>query len=197
MQVILQEKIKNLGTIGDIVSVKPGYARNFLYRTGKALPANKVNVDRVTAMRGKLEKIESERLAVAKQRVLVIEKLKNVTITVPTNEEGRLFGSVGATEIIAALAKRGIIVSKQEVSILEVPVRAIGLYTIEVQLHADATAHLPLVLDSSTVPDLLAKKQAAEEAATTSVNQTTTSASSEHSLETAQNSEQSLSNGDT
>jgi len=151
MQVILKEKIKNLGTIGEIVDVKPGYARNYLYRTGKALPANKTNVAEVMAKKSELEKIEQQRLVEAKKRVSHIEKVGSITIAVPTNEEGRLFGSVGAAEIVEALLAHEIEVSKQEVSILELPVRAVGEYTVHVHAHADAIAEIKLHLNSSTV----------------------------------------------
>ncbi|GEM_PF-214763 len=154
MQVILQEKIKNLGAIGEIVDVKPGYARNFLYRTGKALPANKQNIAEVMARKNELEKIEQKRLAEAKKRVVQIEKIGKITISVPTNEEGKLFGSVGAAEIVTALLEHGIEAVKQEVSIVEVPVRTVGEYTIQIHAHADAIAEIKLVLNSSTVTEL-------------------------------------------
>lgn len=154
MQVILQEKIKNLGAIGEIVDVKPGYARNFLYRTGKALPANKQNIAEVMARKNELEKIEQKRLAEAKKRVVQIEKIGKITISVPTNEEGKLFGSVGAAEIVTALLEHGIEAVKQEVSIVEVPVRSVGEYTVQIHAHADAIAEIKLVLNSSTVTEL-------------------------------------------
>lgn len=165
MQVILQEKIKNLGAIGEIVDVKPGYARNFLYRTGKALPANKHNIAEVMARKSELEKIESKRLAEAKKRVIQIEKIGKVTIAVPTNEEGKLFGSVGAAEVVTALLEQGIEAVKQEISIVEVPVRTVGEYTVQVHAHADAIAEIKLVLNSSTVTelfDIIKKKSEAQ-----------------------------------
>ena len=169
MQVILQEKIKNLGTIGEIVDVKPGYARNYLYRTGKALPANKHNIAEVMARKSELEKIEQERLADAKKRVMQVEKIGKISIAVPTNEEGKLFGSVGAAEIVTALAEKEFEASKQEVSIVEVPVRTVGEYTVQVHAHADAIAEIKLIINSSTVTELFdivakAKKEEAEQA---------------------------------
>lgn len=154
MQVILQEKIKNLGAIGEIVDVKPGYARNYLFRSGKALPANKDNVAQVMARKSELEKIEVERRKQATERVKHIESVEAIEISVPTNEEGKLFGSVGSAEIVDHLTTLGIEVAKQEVSILEVPVRTIGEYTVIVQAHADVAAQVKLRLLSSTATEL-------------------------------------------
>ena len=159
MQVILQEKIKNLGAIGEIVDVKPGFARNYLFRSGKALPANKDNVARVMERKSELEKIEKQKLEEAKKRVALIEKLTSVDLAVPTNEEGKLFGSIGAAEIVDILHSNNLDVSKQEVSILEMPVRVIGQYTIVVQAHADASAKIQLNLTSSTVSELADAKK--------------------------------------
>ena len=159
MQVILQEKIKNLGAIGEIVDVKPGFARNDLFRSGKALPANKDNVARVMERKSELEKIEKQKLEEAKKRVALIEKLTSVDLAVPTNEEGKLFGSIGAAEIVDILHSNNLDVSKQEVSILEMPVRVIGQYTIVVQAHADASAKIQLNLTSSTVSELAEAKK--------------------------------------
>lgn len=151
MQVILQEKIKNLGAIGEIVDVKPGYARNYLFRSGKALPANEDNVAIVMAKRSELEKIEKEKFEVAKKRAKQIAEVKTVELTVPTNEEGKLFGSIGSTEIAEALLAAGVEVSKQELSIVESPVRTIGKYTIVVETHPDVIENLVLNLTSNTI----------------------------------------------
>lgn len=163
MQVILQEKIKNLGAIGEIVDVKPGFARNYLFRSGKALPANKENVTRVMERKSELEKIEKKKLEDARKRVVQIEKLTSVDLAVPTNEEGKLFGSIGAAEIVDILRSNNLDVSKQEVSILEMPVRVVGQYTIVVQAHADASAKIQLNLTSSTVSELTNAKNSHQE----------------------------------
>ena len=154
MQVILQEKIKNLGAIGQIVDVKPGYARNYLFRSGKALPASKENVNRVMAKRSELEKVEKQKFQEAKKRAEQITKIQKVDLTVPTNEEGRLFGSISAAEIVDALISSGVEVAKQEISILESPIRAVGTYTIVVETHPDVSENLILNLTSSTIEDL-------------------------------------------
>ncbi|MEC8882601.1 MAG: 50S ribosomal protein L9 [Pseudomonadota bacterium] len=151
MQVILQEKIKNLGAIGEIVDVKPGYARNYLFRSGKALPANKENVERVMAKRSELEKIEKQKFKEAQKRAETIAAVKTVELQVPTNEEGKLFGSISSAEIVDALSLKGLEVSKQEVSILESPVKSIGQYTVVVQIHPDVAENLIFNLTSSTV----------------------------------------------
>lgn len=153
MQVILQEKIKNLGSIGEIVDVKPGYARNYLFRSGKALPATKDNVARVMEKKSELEKIELAKLKDAQKRAQLIEKLVAVDLAVPTNEEGKLFGSVGSGEVVDLLLSNGHEVTKQEVAILESPIREIGQYTIVVQAHPDVEAHIQLNLTSSTVAE--------------------------------------------
>lgn len=159
MQVILREKIKNLGTIGEIVDVKPGYARNYLFSKGKALPASKDNVAKVIAKKSELEKIEKEKLLAAKKRVERINKISEFSIAVPTNEEGKLFGSIGATEVLEVLIEKGLEVTKQEISILEVPVRTVGDYTVVIQPHADVSAELILRLTSSTALDLNQKSK--------------------------------------
>lgn len=151
MQVILQEKIKNLGAIGEIVDVKPGYARNYLFRSGKALPANKENVEKVMAKRSELEKIEKQKFKEAQKRAETIAAVKMVELQVPTNEEGKLFGSISSSEIVDALSLKGLDVSKQEVSILESPVKSIGQYTVVVQIHPDVVENLVFNLTSSTV----------------------------------------------
>ena len=159
MQVILQEKIKNLGTIGEIVDVKPGYARNYLFSKGKALPANKDNVSKVMARKSELKKIEKEKLLAAKKRIDGINKISEISIAVPTNEEGKLFGSIGSAEVLDALIEKGFEVSRQEISIVEMPVRSIGNYTVVIQPHADVSTELMLKLTSSTALDLNDKKE--------------------------------------
>ena len=165
MQVILQEKIKNLGSIGEIVDVKPGYARNYLFRSGKALPATKEHVARVMERKSELEKIELQKLTEAKQRVAVLEKLESLDLSVPTNEEGKLFGSVGSSEVADLLLSNGHEVSKQEVSILETPIREVGDYTVVVQAHPDVAAHIVLKLTSSTVTQVVTKASGDEDSA--------------------------------
>ena len=151
MQVILQEKIRNLGGIGDIVQVKPGYARNFLLRQGKAMIASKSNIDQVMAKRSELEKIEKARIKEAKLKVATLQALGEINMTVHTNEEGKLFGSVGAAEIVDWFSQKGHDVHKSEVAIVESPIRFIGTYTVQVECYAEVLAKLMLNLTSDSV----------------------------------------------
>ena len=151
MQIILQEKIRNLGMIGDIVDVKPGYARNYLLKQGKAMVANKTNIEVVNAKRKELEKLEKERIKEAKVRVKGIEAAEKIEIKVHTNEEGKLFGSIGAAEVVDYLAEKGINVHKSEVTVVEMPIRFIGEYTVLIECYADVNAKLPLILTSDNI----------------------------------------------
>ena len=153
MQVILQEKIRNLGNIGDIVDVKNGYARNYLFREGKALAATKANVAVVEAKRAELEKVEKQRIKEAKVRVGKLEALGEVVLNVHTNPEGKLFGSVGAQEITAWFAEKGQDVHKSEVVIQDGPLRFVGKYTLAIECYAGVLATLPLILESDVVLD--------------------------------------------
>ena len=163
MQVILQEKIRNLGNIGDIVDVKNGYARNYLFREGKALAATKANVAVVEAKRTELEKVEKQRIKEAKVRVAKLEVLGEVVLNVHTNPEGKLFGSVGAQEITAWFADKGQDVHKSEVVIQDGPLRFVGKYTLAVECYAGVLATLPLVLESDVVLDAQEEKQSVTE----------------------------------
>ncbi len=163
MQVILQEKIRNLGGIGDIVQVKPGYARNYLLRQGKAMIASKSNIDTVIAKRSELEKLEKARIKEAKAKVAAIEALGEITMNVHTNEEGKLFGSIGAAEIVDWLHKQGQDVHKSEVSIVESPLRFIGTYTAQVECYAEVIAKLKLTLTSDNVKTEVSSEEAPQD----------------------------------
>ena len=151
MQVILQEKIRNLGNIGDVVEVKAGYARNYLFREGKALAATKGNVAVVEAKRAELEKIEKERIKEAKVRVVKLESLGEVLLEVHANPEGKLFGSVGAHEIAMWFAEKGQTVHKSEVIIQDGPLRFVGKYVLNIECYAGVLATLPLLVKSDAV----------------------------------------------
>lgn len=173
MQVILQEKIRNLGGIGDIVQVKPGYARNFLLRQGKAMIASKSNIDAVLAKRSELEKLEKARIQEAKLKVAAIEALGEITMDVHTNEEGKLFGSIGAAEIVDWLHAKGQDVHKSEVSIVESPLRFIGTYTAQVECYAEVIAKLKLTLTSENVKPEVTEEAKPDEASEESEDSTT------------------------
>ena len=147
MELILLEKVQNLGDLGDQVSVKPGFGRNFLLPQGKAIPATKENVAEFEARRAELEKEEKDRLNSAEQRA---ESLAEVVITITANasEEGKLYGSIGPREISEALAGEGHEVEKSEVIMGEGPVRVTGEYDIHLQLHADVETTIKLIVEA-------------------------------------------------
>lgn len=140
MEVILLDKVQNLGNLGDTVKVRPGYGRNFLIPRGKAVTANDANRAVFEQRRKELEKKVAEELAADQARAAKINGLI-VEVARRAGDEGKLFGSVGTADVAAAVAaKAGIAVAKHEVLLPEGPMRAIGQYSIELQLHADVTA---------------------------------------------------------
>lgn len=141
MQVILLEKIRNLGDLGQTVTVKAGYGRNFLIPYNKAVYATPSNLERFEKQRAELEKRAKEVLNDAEKRADVINKT-SITIEAQSSEEGKLYGSVGINEIKDALDAKGIDVSKREISLPEGPFYSIGEYKVEIQLHSDVVAML-------------------------------------------------------
>ena len=136
MNVILLEKVENLGDIGDLVTVKPGYGRNYLLPQGKAALATKANLAEVEARRAELEKVAAEELAAAKARA---ELVNGMELVIPANagEEGKLFGSVGPIDIVDAFSKVGVEVERAEVRMPDGPIHEIGDFTVGLHLHAD------------------------------------------------------------
>jgi large subunit ribosomal protein L9 len=136
MNVILLEKISNLGDLGDEVSVKPGFARNFLLPQGKAVTADEENRTVFEGRRAELEAVANEKLAEANLRA---EKLidKELTISVKSGEEGKLYGSVGTQNIADALSVDGVQIERSEIRMPEGVIRVLGEYEIAVQLHTD------------------------------------------------------------
>jgi len=139
MNVILQEKIRNLGGIGTIASVKPGYARNYLIPNGKAKRATKENIAQIENLRSSLEKREQEFLQQALARKEVIEKLDSISIYVKASDEGKLFGSVGTRDIAEALDKAGVKVVKGEITLPQGVIRQVGEYEIALLLYSDVS----------------------------------------------------------
>ena len=139
MEIILLEKVHKLGALGDRVNVKPGFGRNYLIPSGKAVSATADNVAKFDARRAELEKQQQEATAVATARA---EKLNavNVSIARKAGEEGKLFGSVGTADIAEAVTATGVELTKQEIRLPEGPIRSIGELELDVQLHADVTA---------------------------------------------------------
>ena len=139
MNIILLERIGRLGTLGDEVAVKNGFARNYLIPTGKAVRVTKENRKAFEARRAELETAAGEKLAAAETRAAALEGV-STTLRVRASEEGKLFGSVGTVEIARALADQGHEVSKAEVSLPEGAIRDIGEHEVEIQLHAGVSA---------------------------------------------------------
>ncbi|PAU87654.1 50S ribosomal protein L9 [Pseudomonas sp. WN033] len=145
MEVILLEKIANLGNLGDKVAVKAGYARNFLLPFGKATQATADNIAAFEARRAELEKAAAEKKAAAEARAAKLEGLV-VTIAANAGEEGKLFGSIGTRDIADAVTAAGVEIEKSEVRLPEGALRAIGEFDIALQLHTDVDATVKLVV---------------------------------------------------
>ncbi len=145
MDVILLDKVDNLGNLGDKVSVRNGYGRNFLIPTGKAVPATKDNLEAFEKRRAELEKQAAGKQAAAEARKTEIEALE-ITIPCKTGEEGRLFGSIGTIDISEAVTQAGVELAKQEVRLPEGPFRMVGEYEVQLHLHSDVNANLKLII---------------------------------------------------
>ena len=143
MEVILLEKVGKLGALGDKVTVKAGFGRNFLIPYGKAVPANDANVAEFEARRAELEKAAADKLSAAEARAEQLND-KAVTITSKAGDEGKLFGSIGVRDVADAVTAAGVEVSKSEVRLPEGPIREVGEYDISIQLHSDVTSVIKL-----------------------------------------------------
>jgi large subunit ribosomal protein L9 len=143
MELILLEKIPNLGNLGDKVSVRPGYGRNFLIPQGKAVAATSEKLAEFEQRRAELEKKAAEALAAAEARA---ESIANVIVTIAqkAGDEGRLYGSIGTKDIAEAATNAGAAIEKHEVRLPSGPIRHIGDYEIGIQLHGDVIAKLAL-----------------------------------------------------
>ena len=141
MQVILMEKVVNLGSLGDVVKVKDGYARNFLIPQGKAKRATPANLADFEKRRGDLERAQAASLQDAQSRV---ERLSGLMLQVQRKAgvDGRLFGSVTSYDIVEALQAQGHTVERSAVRLPQGPLKAIGDYPIVIHLHTDAEAHI-------------------------------------------------------
>lgn len=148
MEIILLQKVDNLGNLGDKVHVKSGYGRNFLIPTGRAVPATEANLKAFEAKRAELEREAAGKLGVAEARKAQLDDFA-VTITCKAGDEGRLFGSVGTGDIAGAVSKAGIELDKREVLLPNGPFRVAGEYEVQLRLHADVEATLKL----SIVPE--------------------------------------------
>jgi len=141
MQVILMEKIRYLGNVGDRVEVKGGYGRNYLLPTGKAVFASPDNIARFEQQRADIEKAAADALAKAQARATALEGVA-VSLTHKAGEGGRLFGSVTTREIAQALTAAGHAVDRQELNLPEGAIRTVGSFPLDVNLHADLTVQV-------------------------------------------------------
>ena len=143
MEVILLEKIANLGNLGEKVTIKAGYGRNYLVPQGKAVAATAEKIKEFEARRAELEKIAADKLSVAQARGEVLSKLE-IIITHKAGDEGKLFGSVGTQTIADAMTAAGAKVDKNEVRLPEGVIRHIGEYEIDINVHTDVVVTVPV-----------------------------------------------------
>ena len=144
MQVILLDKVANLGGLGDQVNVKAGYARNFLIPQAKAVMATKANVEMFDARRAELEAKVAEQHAAAQARAEALNVLEGVVIASKSGDEGKLFGSIGTRDIADAVSAAGVALVKSEVRLPEGALRATGEFEVSVQLSSDVFATVKL-----------------------------------------------------
>ncbi|MCX7272769.1 MAG: 50S ribosomal protein L9 [Burkholderiales bacterium] len=145
MQIILLEKVLNLGALGDVVRVKDGYARNFLIPKGKARRATAVAIKEFEVRRADLEKIQADKLAAAQAEGAKLDGL-TVPIAQKAGVDGRLFGSVTNHDIAEALGKQGFTVEKAMVRLPNGPLKIIGEHKVQVALHADVVVEISVVV---------------------------------------------------
>lgn len=147
MEVILLERVENLGNLGDRVNVRPGYGRNFLIPGGKATAATEENIKAFEMRRAELEKAEADVLAAAEARRDQLADLK-VTIKAKAGEEGKLFGSVGTADIADAVVATGVALERSEVRLPEGSFRQIGEYAVQIHLHTDVNAEITVLIEA-------------------------------------------------
>ncbi len=161
MQVILMERIENLGALGDIVAVRSGYARNYLVPQRKAKIATKSNLVAFEEIRAELEAVEAKVIAAAKERCVEIEKL-SLEIIANAGPEGKLFGSVTNHEIAEAIIEAGVEIERKQIRMPDGPIRIIGHYEVGVHLHSDVDAVIKVAVankDGETEPKVIAPKE--------------------------------------
>jgi len=149
MDLILLEKVTNLGNLGDKVSVKPGYGRNFLVPQGKAVPATAANLAEFEARRAEYEAKAEASLGDAQKRLAALEGA-SVTVYANASTEGKLYGSVGPRDIAEALTKAGTPVNKSEVVLGEGAFRTVGEFEVVVHLHADVETTVQVIVQPET-----------------------------------------------
>ena len=152
MELILLENIQNLGQLGDRVSVRPGYGRNYLVPQGKAVPATKDNIEVFEQRRAELEARAAERKAAAEARRDAVDG-QTITIEANASNEGKLYGSVGTRELSDALTEAGFAIDKSEIDLPEGAFRTVGEFEVELHLYAEVTATIRLVIRSDDVDE--------------------------------------------
>jgi large subunit ribosomal protein L9 len=147
MEIILLEKIANLGAMGEKVNVKPGYGRNYLIPQGKAAPATAENVAEYEARRADLEKAAAETLAAAEaRRDALLDKV--ITIASKAGDEGKLFGSIGTADIASVISGQLVAVERNEVRLPDGAFRIIGEHDVQIQLHTDVNVVVKLIIEA-------------------------------------------------
>ena len=149
MQVILLEKVLNVGDLGEVVKVKPGFARNYLIPHGKAKRATPDNLKLLEEKRTELEKVAAEKLAAAQEQGTKLEGVA-IQITQKAGVDGRLFGSVTNVDIVEALQKLGHPVEKAMIRMPEGPLKQVGDFPLTVVLHTDVSAHITVSVQGDT-----------------------------------------------
>jgi len=144
MEVILMESVENLGAVGDKVSVKSGFARNFLVPQGKAKLATAANLAEFEARRAELEKLAAEALQVAEQRKQQIEALVAIDVMARVGSEGKLFGSIGVADVVDAIATHNVIVEKSEIRMPEGALRVVGEHQVDIHLHSEVDTQVTI-----------------------------------------------------
>ncbi|MEM7208311.1 MAG: 50S ribosomal protein L9 [Pseudomonadota bacterium] len=147
MQVILLDKVENLGALGELVDVKPGYARNYLLPGGYATMATAENIQQFETRRAELEKASADRLTAAQGRAAQLESM-TVTVKAKAGTEGKLFGSIGTDAIADAVVAAGTELAKREVRLPEGPLRIVGEHTIDIHLHSDVNTQITVLVEA-------------------------------------------------
>ncbi len=148
MEVILLEKIGKLGGIGDKATVKAGFGRNYLIPQGKAVFATEANIAEFELRRADLEAAAAAKLAEAQKRAAALAAIGTVTISAVAGDEGKLFGSVGIRELEDAIAAAGGDINKSEINMPEGPIRFVGEFSVECQLHVDVVQSFTVVVEA-------------------------------------------------
>ena len=158
MQVILMERIENLGALGDIVEVKAGFARNFLVPQKKAKTATKANIAEFETIRAELEKAAAERTKAAEDRLVALKGME-LEIEVRAGQEGKLFGSVSNHEIAEAITAKGVQVERREVRMPDGPIRHLGEFDVLIHFHSEVetTVKVNVIPDADSDMEVVEK----------------------------------------